>query len=107
MSILHGGDTWHAPQNSEGSTRTMWQKGDSLTVLFEGSQVRFYGLKSDYMVTANILIDGELVAEDVSCRGSGQFQALLWEPEPLAEGVHTAQIISTGDTVEVDFVEYR
>ncbi len=104
---IDGGDTWYAPQNSEGSTRTMWEKGNSLTVRFEGSQIRFYGLKSDYMVTANILIDGELVAEDVSCRGSGQFQALLWESEELPEGIHTAQIISNGDTVEVDFVEYR
>ena len=104
---INGGDTWYAPKNSGGTTRTMWQKGNSLTVHFEGSQIRFYGLKSDYMVTADILIDGDLMAEDVPCHGSGHFQALLWESDVLEQGVHSAEIISNGDTVEVDFIEYR
>lgn len=104
---INGGDTWYAPKNSDGTTRTMWEEGNSQTVLFEGSQVRFYDLKSDYMVTANILVDGVLVAENVSCRGSGHFQALLWESDVLKHGVHTAKIISNGDTVEVDFIEYK
>jgi hypothetical protein len=104
---LNGGDLWHAYGNSEGTTRTMYEQGHSLTLLFEGSQVRFYGLKSDYMVTANILIDGVLVAENVSCAGDGEFQALLWESEVLEQGVHTVELVSNGDTVEVDFIEYK
>ncbi len=104
---INGGDLWHAPRNSDGTTRTLWEQGNSLTVLFEGSQIRFYGLKSDYMATANILIDGVLVAENVPCHGGDQFQALLWESEVLEQGVHTAEIVSNGDTVEVDFVEYK
>jgi hypothetical protein len=104
---LNGGNSWNAPNNSEGSTRTMWHEGDSLTLLFEGSQVRFYGLKSDYMVTANIYIDGELVAENVPASGNNEWQALLWESEVLEQGVHTAEIVSNGDTVEVDFIEYK
>ena len=104
---LKGGNSWHASNNSEGTTRTMWHAGDSLTLLFEGSQVRFYGLKSDYMDTANFLIDGELVAENVPASGNNEWQALLWESEVLEEGIHTAKIISNGDTVEVDFVEYK
>ncbi|MEM7133824.1 MAG: hypothetical protein AAF702_46440 [Chloroflexota bacterium] len=104
---INGGDTWYAPQNSDGTTRTMWEQGDSLTVLFEGSQIRFYGLKSDYMVTANIWIDGKLVAANVSCRGNDHFQALLWESDVLEHGTHQAEIVSNGDTVEVDFIEYR
>ncbi|MEM7531941.1 MAG: hypothetical protein AAF639_07190 [Chloroflexota bacterium] len=104
---VNGGDTWYAPKNSDGTTRTMWEAGNSLTVLFEGNQVRFYGLKSDYMDTANIVIDGVLVAENVSCSGSDHFQALLWESDVLEEGVHRVEIISNGDTVEVDFIEYK
>lgn len=104
---LNGGNSWNAPNNSEGTTRTMWHAGDSMTLLFEGSQVRFYGLKSDYMVTANIYVDGELVAENVPASGDNEWQALLWESEVLEEGVHTVKIVSNGDTVEVDFVEYR
>ena len=104
---LNGGDTWHAHRNSGGTTRTMWEQGDSLTLLFEGSQVRFYGLKSDYMVTANIMIDGVLVAENVYCAGRGEFQALLWESEVLEQGVHTVELVYNGDTVEVDFIEYK
>jgi hypothetical protein len=104
---INGGDPWYAPKNSGGTTRTMWEEGNSLTVLFEGSQVRFYGLKSDYMVTADILIDGDVAAENVPCHGSRHFQALLWESDVLVHGVHTAEIISNGDTVEVDFIEYR
>ncbi len=104
---LNGGDLWNAPRNSERTTRTLWHAGDSMTLLFEGSQVRFYGLKSDYMVTANILIDGELAAEDVPAHGTGEWQALLWESEVLEQGVHTAEIVSNGDTVEVDFIEYK
>ncbi|MEM7029511.1 MAG: hypothetical protein AAF629_08100 [Chloroflexota bacterium] len=104
---VNGGDLWHDPQNSGGTTRTLWQAGDSLTIQFEGRQIRFYGLKSDYMVTADIYIDGVLVADDVPCYGSGHFQALLWESDVLEPGLHTAEIISNGDTVEVDFVEYR
>jgi hypothetical protein len=104
---VNGGDTWHAQRNSEGTTRTMYAPGDSLTLLFEGSQVRFYGLKSDYMVTADILIDGVLVAEDVPCAGDGEFQALLWASQVLEPGVHTVEFVSNGDTVEVDFIEYK
>ena len=104
---INGGDLWYANRNSEGTTRTLWEQGDSLTLLFEGSQVRFYGLKSDYMVTADILIDGVLVVEDVSCFGRDEFQALLWESEVLEQGVHTVEFVSNGDTVEVDFIEYK
>ena len=104
---FNGGDTWLEQRNSEGTTRTMWEQGDSLTLVFEGSQVRFYGLKSDYMVTANVLIDGVLVAENVPCSGDDEFQALLWESKVLEQGVHTLEIISNGDTVEVDFIEYK
>lgn len=74
---LGGGDTWHRPRDSEGSTRTMLERGDSLALLLEGSQVRFYDLKSDYMVTADILIDGVLAADNVSCAGGDEYQALL------------------------------
>lgn len=102
-----GGDRFYAAGNSGGTTRTLYEKGNSLTLIFKGSQVRFYGLKSDDMVSANILIDGVVVAENVSCRGDREYQALLWESDVLTEGVHTAEIISNGDTVEVDFVEYR
>jgi hypothetical protein len=104
---LNGGDLWHAYRNSGGTTRTLYEQGNSLTLLFEGSQVRFYGLKSDYMVSANILIDGVLAAENVSCAGDGEFQALLWESQVLEQGVHTVEIVSNGDTVEVDFIEYK
>ena len=103
----HGGNTWRAPRNSGGTTRTMWEEGNSLTLVFEGSQVRFFGLKSDYMVTANVLIDDVLVAANVYCGGDDEFQALLWGSEVLEQGVHTAEIVSNGDTVEVDFVEYK
>jgi hypothetical protein len=106
---LNGGDTWQERRNSGGATRTLWHEGDSITLLFEGTQVRFYGLKSDYMVTANIFIDDVLVAEDVPCAGEeeDEFQALLWESEILEEGVHRVVFISNGDTVEVDFIEYK
>ena len=105
---LNGGDTWQERRNSGGTTRTLWHEGDSITLLFEGSQVRFYGLKSDYMVTADVFIDGVLVAEDVPCAGEeDEFQALLWESEVLERGIHTVVIVSNGDTVEVDFIEYK
>lgn len=104
---FNGGDTWLEHRNSEGTTRTLWERGDSLILIFEGSQVRFYGLKSDYMVTANVLIDGVLVAEDVPCSGDDEFQALLWESQVLEQGIHTVEIVSNGDTVEVDFIEYK
>lgn len=104
---INGGDIWHEPRNSGGTTRTLFEQGSSLTVLFSGSQVRFYGLKSDYMDTANILIDGVLVAEYVSCSGRDEFQALLWESDVLPYGIHRAEIVSNGDTIEVDFIEYK
>jgi hypothetical protein len=104
---FNGGDTWQERRNSGGTTRTMWEKGNTLTLLFEGTQVRFYGLKSDYMDTAYVLLDGVVVAEDVSCSGDDEFQALLWESEILEEGIHRMVIISNGDTVEVDFIEYK
>jgi len=104
---INGGDIWYEPRNSGGTTRTLYERGNSLTVLFEGRQIRFYGLKSDYMDTANILIDGVLVAEYVPCSGRDEFQTLLWESEVLAHGIHTAEIVSNGDTIEVDFIEYK
>ena len=55
----------------------MLERGDSLALLLEGSQVRFYDLKSDYRVTADILIDGVLAADNVSCAGGDEYQALL------------------------------
>ena len=103
---INGGNLWHARRNSEGTTHRLYE-GNSISLSFEGRQVRFYGLKSDDMVTANILIDGVFVAENVSCAGVGEFQALLWESGLLEEGIHTVTIISNGDRVEVDFIEYK
>ncbi|MEM7333529.1 MAG: hypothetical protein AAF490_15680 [Chloroflexota bacterium] len=104
---INGGDTWYQGNNSGGSTQSMWQAGDSVTIIFEGTQVRFSGLKGDYMSTADIWIDGELVAEEISAMGNGRFQAILYESDVLDFGIHKAEIISNGDTVEVDFVEYK
>ena len=104
---VDGGDSWSDPRNSGGTTLTLWNEGDSLSVLFEGTQVRFYGLRSDYMTTADILIDGITVVEDLSMRGTGDFQSLLWESDILEYDIHRVTLISNGDTVEVDFIEIR
>jgi len=103
-----GGDEWEEEGNSEDVTYSLWTAGDTLTFMFEGTRARLYGLKADYMVTANIMIDDELVAEGVSAFAEEpEYQALIWESEILEEGLHTLVLISNGDTVEIDFIEYK
>ena len=106
---LDGGSFWRGAgnKNSGGSARTLWEPGNSVTVLFEGTQLRVYGSKAGYMNSADIWINGELVKEKVTPIGREEFQVLLWESEVLEFGEHSAEIISNGDTFEVDFIEYR
>ncbi len=106
---INGGNTWygHNAQNSGGSTQTLWTKGDSIMLKFVGTKVRFHGLKGNYMNTFDIVINGKVVAKRIPASGNNEFQAILWESEILQAGIHSAKLISNGDTVEVDFITYQ
>lgn len=106
---INGGNIWygHSAHNSGGSTRTLWTKGDSITLRFVGKKIRFHGFKGNHMNTFDIVIDGKIVAKRVSASGNDKFQDILWESEILEAGIHSAKLISNGDTVEVDFITYQ
>ncbi|NUR59081.1 MAG: cellulase family glycosylhydrolase, partial [Catenulispora sp.] len=85
--------------------------GDSLTVPFTGTAIRWIGSKTNNHGYASVYLDGFKQAT-VDCSGS-QSQAVLYQTSGLAEGPHTLKIVvdgshasgSTDNFVSVDAVD--
>ncbi|MGH8963366.1 MAG: beta-galactosidase, partial [Jatrophihabitantaceae bacterium] len=86
-------------------------KGDSLSVPFTGTAVRWIGPKTNNHGYADVYLDGTKVAT-VDCSGS-QNQAVLYQTSGLADGPHTLKIVvdgthasgSTDNFVSVDAID--
>jgi beta-galactosidase GanA len=99
-----GGDYKHTESFSDTA-------GDSVTVPFSGTAVRWIGSKTDNHGYADVYIDGVKQAT-VDCSGS-QNQAVLFRASGLADGPHTLKIVvdgthssaSTDNFVSVDAID--
>jgi hypothetical protein len=85
----------------------LWQSNEYAEYLFQGTQVRLYGIKSSEGATGDIKIDGEIVAAGVSWDKSGQPQdhVMLFESAVLSAGGHTFRIDNPGDWINIDYLE--
>jgi beta-galactosidase GanA len=85
--------------------------GDSLTVPFSGTAIRWIGSKTGNHGFADVYLDGAKVAT-VDCSGS-QNQAVLYSVSGLADGAHTLKIVvdgahpsnSTDNYVSIDAID--
>jgi beta-galactosidase GanA len=85
--------------------------GDSLTVPFSGTAIRWIGSKTNNHGFADVFLDGAKVAT-VDCSGS-QNQAVLYSASGLADGQHTLKIVvdgthasgSTDNFVSIDAID--
>jgi beta-galactosidase GanA len=68
--------------------------GDSLTVPFSGTAIRWIGSKTNNHGFADVYVDGVKQAT-VDCSG-GAAQAVLFQAKGLADGPHTLKIVVTG-----------
>ncbi|GGW10504.1 beta-galactosidase [Streptomyces capoamus] len=99
-----GGDYRHTESFSN-------KAGDSLTVPFDGTAVRWIGSKTDNHGYADVYLDGTKVAT-VDASG-GESQAVLFRKTGLPSGPHTLKIVvagshgsgSTDDYVAVDAID--
>jgi beta-galactosidase GanA len=82
-----GGDYRHTESFSN-------RAGDTLTVPFTGTAVRWIGSKTNNHGFADVYLDGTKVAT-VDCSGS-QSQAVLFQRTGLTDGPHTLKIVVTG-----------
>lgn len=82
-----GGDYKHTESFSN-------TKGDSLTVPFDGTAVRWIGSKTDNHGYADVYLDGTKVAT-VDDSG-GENQAVVFQKTGLPAGAHTLKIVVTG-----------
>ncbi|HKS50067.1 MAG TPA: beta-galactosidase [Amycolatopsis sp.] len=95
-------------QNTESFSN---QAGDSLTVPFTGTAVRWIGSKTGNHGYADVYLDGTKQAT-VDASG-GQNQAVLYQASGLSDGAHTLKIVvdgthsgsSTADYVAVDAID--
>jgi beta-galactosidase GanA len=95
-------------KNTESFSRTA---GDSLTVPFSGTAIRWIGSKTSNHGLADVYLDGNKVAT-VDCSGS-QAQAVLYSASGLADVPHTLKIVvdgthasgSTDNYVSVDAID--
>jgi beta-galactosidase GanA len=78
-------------KNTESFSRTA---GDSLTVPFSGTAIRWIGSKTNNHGLADVYIDGVKQAT-VDCSGS-QNQAVLFAASGLTDGTHTLKIVVNG-----------
>jgi beta-galactosidase GanA len=87
------------------------QAGDSVTVPFSGTAVRWIGSKTNNHGNADVYLDGTKVAT-VDCSGS-QSQAVLFQRTGLTDGPHTLKIMvdgthtsgSTDNFVSIDAID--
>ena len=82
-----GGDYKHTESFSN-------KAGDSLTVPFDGTAIRWIGSKTDNHGNADVYLDGTKVAT-VDDSGS-ENQAVVFQRTGLAPGAHTLKIVVTG-----------
>jgi hypothetical protein len=95
------------PAGDDDRVIALWQPNEYAEYLFQGTQVRLYGIKSSEGATGDIKIDGEIVASDVSWNKSGQPQdhVMLFESAVLSAGGHTFRIDNPGDWINIDYLE--
>ena len=94
------------PTGDDDSVIALWQPNEYAEYLFQGTQVRLYGIKSSEGATADIKIDGQIVAAGVSWNKSGQPQdhVMLYESAVLSAGGHTFRIDNPGDWINIDYL---
>ncbi|MFD8304471.1 beta-galactosidase [Streptomyces sp. NPDC059690] len=83
-----GGDYKHTESFSN-------KAGDSLTVPFDGTAIRWIGSKTDNHGYADVYLDGTKVAT-VDDSG-GENQAVVFQKTGLPSGAHTLEIVVAGD----------
>jgi len=95
------------PTGDDDRVIALWQPNEYAEYLFQGTQVRLYGIKSSEGATGDIKIDGEIVAAGVSWNKSGQPQdhVMLYESPVLSAGGHTFRIDNPGDWINIDYLE--
>ncbi|TQJ92178.1 beta-galactosidase [Streptomyces sp. SLBN-31] len=99
-----GGDYKHTESFSN-------KAGDSLTVPFDGTAIRWIGSKTDNHGYADVYLDGTKIAT-VDDSG-GENQAVLFQKTGLPSGAHTLKIVvagkhgsgSTDDYVSIDAID--
>ena len=99
-ALTYAGPWTHA--KNESYTRGDYQQtesfsntaGDSVTIPFTGTAVRWIGSKTNNHGTAGVYLDGVLAAT-VDTAGA-QDQAVLYATSGLADGAHTLKIVVTG-----------
>lgn len=74
------------------STRSH-HSGDSVTLPFEGSVVRLYGVRGPNGGSAAVGIDGEYYGEAAFYAPKKQAHALVFSSPPLPEGTHTLGLV--------------
>jgi len=67
--------------------------GDSMTLPFEGSIVRVYGVRGPNGGTAAVGIDGQYYGEASFYSPQKRAHALVFSSPPLAEGTHTLGLV--------------
>ena len=100
---------------SGGTAAFTQASGASAEVTFEGTEVRWIGTRSRSGGIADVFINGEPVGEvDLyTPRGSGEYQAVVFEATGLEPGEHDLQIVNTdrrhprsnGFRIEIDAIE--
>lgn len=111
-SVVYDG-TWQQQRNtySRSGYQSTWSisqnAGDSATLAFTGTSIKWIGNTQFNMGMADVLLDGRLVARDVDLYSplddpdggspqGGHYQRVLYAADGLARGRHTIKIIVTG-----------
>ena len=100
--------TWNDDSNSSfhnGTARYTNESGASVSFMFNGTAIQWYGQHDTNFGTANVYIDGDLVGE-VNAYGTMASDQLLFEKADLTAGQHTIQIVQTSATIDVDYFAY-
>jgi hypothetical protein len=92
-SVVYSGN-WYVnegPAHSGGKAALTNTRGSRVTVTFEGTGIRWVGVKDAWSGIANVSIDGNMTQID-SYAGDGAYQHVLFSATGLPKGPHTLAI---------------
>jgi hypothetical protein len=96
---------WSATGDDD-SVIALWQSNEYAEYSFTGTQVRLYVIKNREGATADIKIDGDIVAAGVSWKGNPpEDHVMLFESAVLDSGSHTFRVDNPGDWINIDYLE--
>ncbi len=100
--------TWSEDSNDSfynGTAHYTNEVNAAVELAFTGTAVQWYGQKDVNFGTADVYIDGVMIAT-VNTNGPIASRQLLFGKTGLSNEAHTIKIVCTSDTIDVDYLSY-